>query len=704
MNKLLKALIATAVIAVAIPISATHAFAQKVLLLHADEEVLAEDVKSKLAGTGGFSQIDVIDFDSNADPTALTLATLMEYDAVLTWSDDCYADVGALGDVLADYSDQGGGVVQASFSFYDDCHGLDGRWQTGGYQVFTEGQVAVGMPLTLVADQPGHPLLAGITNFSGGTGSFHNTPLLLQAGATLVASWSNGQPLVATRGGLVNGLIVGLNMFPPSSDADPGFLGFWDATTDGAQLMANALHYVVLPGISVTLSGPPSVLPGGTETYEFSVTDPDAGATFTVTTLSCGVNGTQVGPTITTTTGGNFQCSFTDSPTVVSVQVTNSLGAESNLATLDVMVPDGTAPQLVMPPNAIVEATSPAGAAHTFVVTATDNVDLLVDLVCSPQSGDTFPVGLDGAPFTTTVYCTATDIAGNYASDSFTVTVSDTKPPELTVPDGVTASAVGPAGAGVTFSTTAVDASAVTTACLPASGSTFPLGATRVTCAATDAAGNATVKSFDVTVTNSSTPGRMHGGGHLPSGPFRHDFNFSIREFADGTARGWFRLQVCQPERRRGRHGDDENELDRRRDGEEDENGESHDLEKHDDDDQGRCMGRRNRFAAQTFASTHFSNDPSFVPGPGHTNAVDTVVFSGVGVWNGAPGHRYEVRTTDQGERGQNRDTFRVTITAPGGAVVASSNSKLASGNVQAGPWGIWHWAATKPDKHNSRR
>jgi hypothetical protein len=87
---------------------------------------------------------------------------------------------------------------------------------------------------------------------------------------------------------------------------------------------------------------------------------------------------------------------------------------------------------------------------------------------------------------------------------SFTVTVSDTTPPTLTVPADISADADGPDGALVTFSATAsdlVDPAPVVT-CTPPSGSTFASGATNVSCVATDAAGNVSAaQSFTVTVT-----------------------------------------------------------------------------------------------------------------------------------------------------------------------------------------------------------
>ena len=84
----------------------------------------------------------------------------------------------------------------------------------------------------LVADLPGSSLLAGVSSFNGGSFSYRNPGATLTSGATLVAHWDDGVPLIAFKGG-----VVGLNFYPPSSDARPGF---WDATTDGARLMTNA--------------------------------------------------------------------------------------------------------------------------------------------------------------------------------------------------------------------------------------------------------------------------------------------------------------------------------------------------------------------------------------------------------------------------------------------------------------------------------
>jgi phosphatidylglycerophosphate synthase len=190
-------------------------------------------------------------------------------------------------------------------------------------------------------------------------------------------------------------------------------------------------------------------------------------------------------------------------PTEVTCSATDAAG-NTGSASFSVTVQDTTAPVLQnMPASVTVEATGPDGATATYVdPTAVDLVDGSPTVVCAPASGSTFPLG------PTTVTCTATDAAGNAASETFTVTVVDTTPPTLTLPDPITAEAIGPAGAAVTYAATAADLvyGTLTPSCVPASGSTFPLGATMVDCSATDAAGNTATGSFSVTVQDTTPP------------------------------------------------------------------------------------------------------------------------------------------------------------------------------------------------------
>ena len=120
----------------------------------------------------------------------------------------------------------------------------------------------------------------------------------------------------------------------------------------------------------------------------------------------------------------------------VNCSATDKAGNKAS-ASFTVTVRDTTAPALNLPENKTVEATGPNGAAVAFARSASDIVDGAVPVSCSigtnpVQSGSTFGLG------TTRVDCSATDKAGNKASDSFTVTVADSTAPDTQILSGPT--------------------------------------------------------------------------------------------------------------------------------------------------------------------------------------------------------------------------------------------------------------------------
>ena len=189
--------------------------------------------------------------------------------------------------------------------------------------------------------------------------------------------------------------------------------------------------------------------------------------------------------------------------TTVTCSATDAEG-NTGTASFTVTVTDTTAPVVSPPADVTVEATSPAGAAATFVdATALDIVDGPVAATCDHLSGETFPIGV------TTVTCSATDAHGNSGTASFTVTVTDTTAPVVSPPADVTVEATGPAGAPATFADATADDivdGPLAASCDHASGDTFPVGVTTVTCSATDAHGNTGTASFTVTVTDTTAP------------------------------------------------------------------------------------------------------------------------------------------------------------------------------------------------------
>lgn len=153
-------------------------------------------------------------------------------------------------------------------------------------------------------------------------------------------------------------------------------------------------------------------------------------------------------------------------------------------------LPTGGPPLLDVPETVVAEAESARGANVTFAASAVNPNGDSVAVTCTHQSGALFRMG------TTNVGCTASNADGT-SSRGFTVFVTDTVAPELTLPGDI--STTDPA---VTFTATAVDAidGPLAVTCSPGSGSTFTQGATRVRCFAVDAHQNRADGAFFVRV------------------------------------------------------------------------------------------------------------------------------------------------------------------------------------------------------------
>ena len=111
--------------------------------------------------------------------------------------------------------------------------------------------------------------------------------------------------------------------------------------------------------------------------------------------------------------------SFPPGSTIVTWTATDSSDNSSTVAQL-VTIRDTTSPSFDLAP-ANISRTFASGATTTVsfnIPVATDLADAVVDVSCTPQSGSTFSTG------DTTVSCTATDDSDNFATVSFTVSVT----------------------------------------------------------------------------------------------------------------------------------------------------------------------------------------------------------------------------------------------------------------------------------------
>jgi hypothetical protein len=191
--------------------------------------------------------------------------------------------------------------------------------------------------------------------------------------------------------------------------------------------------------------------------------------------------------------------------TTVSCTATDASSNTSTPESFNITVVDTTPPVVTPPANQSVNTGNPSGTTVSYpAASASDAVAGSVGTTCDPASGSNFPLG------TTTVNCSASD-GTNTGTATFTVTVTlvDSIAPTVSVPGPITADAVGPGGASVSFSVSATDTidPSPTLSCSHTSGATFPLGMTTVSCTATDASNNTSAPaSFTISVVDRVAP------------------------------------------------------------------------------------------------------------------------------------------------------------------------------------------------------
>jgi hypothetical protein len=231
----------TAGFTVALDAPGAQAAGPNVLIINASSYI--SDVVTGLNGTGQLGTVTTFDASAGT-PTASDFEGI---DVAFVVSDDDWADSVALGNVLADFVDGGGRVVESTFSLYcpEAGLGVSGRWVTDGYGAMVNSNPDCDQrdgdgPLGFAAVVPTSPLLAGVTSFNGGSSSYRNDATLAPS-AVLVANWDDEftTPFEAYSDAHA-GCVTALNFYPPSSNIRDDF---WDASTDGWVLQANALNF-----------------------------------------------------------------------------------------------------------------------------------------------------------------------------------------------------------------------------------------------------------------------------------------------------------------------------------------------------------------------------------------------------------------------------------------------------------------------------
>lgn len=231
------------------------------------------DPRDMLVADGRFSAVDIINTTPFGGGGTPTLATLQQYDAVLTWSNDSHANSETLGDVMADYVDGGGAVVVAVFgnTSANLARQLRGRWLTGGYEVIPQGGGHIEGPVGSTGGQPSgivkmatplepaHPIFDAVVDVnlnwvdpptSAPFGAHRPNTTLLAPDARKLALWEDGKTAVAISN--LNPKRVDLGIHPVSELVNAGY---YDLDSDADRMIANALFFAATVPEPASLTG-----------------------------------------------------------------------------------------------------------------------------------------------------------------------------------------------------------------------------------------------------------------------------------------------------------------------------------------------------------------------------------------------------------------------------------------------------------------
>jgi hypothetical protein len=264
-----------------------------VAIVAATDLASANDIQAKLTATGLLGNITMF----NASELTPGLEAVRTFDAVLVYSDRCFADPVELGDVLAAYVEAGGGVVASGMSFaradanattdntaatpIPACATIQGRFRgienpsctstDGSCDLFSNGWLAsVGTPFVsrveiegnFVAARKRHWIFNDVTSLAIGGFSVETVrqgccPTCTTVADTcsfpcssddsIIATWPDGRVLISEWNTTTSGASTAIgrsivfNIAPVSSDA---LGGSWNANGSSTpMLLANTLIY-----------------------------------------------------------------------------------------------------------------------------------------------------------------------------------------------------------------------------------------------------------------------------------------------------------------------------------------------------------------------------------------------------------------------------------------------------------------------------
>ncbi len=193
-----------------------------VMLLAADDDNGGSSpIRDMLLAYGDLGAVDLFD-PRYATPT---LDQLLAYNVVVVWANYTFADANGIGNVLADYVDEGGKVIDLMFAL-DPSWGYQGRFRTEGYTAMTLSGTSYATSC-LGSFDPSHPIMDGVTDVCD---LYRGMGTVLTADSTEVARWQDNELFVAVKD---NQTVATIN----------GYVGMYYQWTGQ---MADVLHNAIL--------------------------------------------------------------------------------------------------------------------------------------------------------------------------------------------------------------------------------------------------------------------------------------------------------------------------------------------------------------------------------------------------------------------------------------------------------------------------
>ncbi|KAJ3432055.1 btb/poz domain-containing [Anaeramoeba flamelloides] len=210
--------------------------------------------------------IKSIKFESNVEVSILNVSndnpsflSLRQYDSIFLYcSIDVFQDPVEIGNTLANYVEDGGGLVVCSYrslilnsSKYKKAE-LKGRIVDQNFLPITKGvlQKEVRGYLGKIFDH-NHPLVLNVKDFNGGSLSYRINCQLNSNGEASqlqeIAKWNDGNPLIAFKRLKPHyGTVVVLNIWPVSGEVgqkNKARYAFWLPSTDGNRIISNSIKF-----------------------------------------------------------------------------------------------------------------------------------------------------------------------------------------------------------------------------------------------------------------------------------------------------------------------------------------------------------------------------------------------------------------------------------------------------------------------------